>query len=635
MKLRMKGAVAAAASIALIATGAGVANAYTGTGPLPGTTTPPWEAGNVNFPSAPGFPAVDPNSKGGVLFYDASGNQIAGGPLSSIGTYLATNGTAARPGTTTANASFAVPNHLTPNTVNWVTAGATGSSFWPLSPAVGGITTSATVPVATLNTAGGEGSITAILGVITNDATAGYDHVLQVRVKDAVASNTAGNNSNNFYWSTDIEYNNTATAFADGLAAGQWKVIYPAVNVPATTTATPTASPVSPVTFGTSVTFSTTVSLTAGGALPAAAGGTVTFFDGATQIGAAKSYTGGTITSDATTTLSVASHTVTASYSPAGLFGPSTSSALSFSVTGVSVGTTTQLTLGATTVNQPNPVTGTAVVTPAAGGAAITVGSVAFHLDSAAGTVLGTDANGADGFTFSSASSTISPLGAHTVYAVYLGGSSGATNYTTSTSAPASFTLAAATGANPDVQNIETSIDQGTILISTPYNATAPLVVPQLTLTTSGQPIYTGSAAFGNIAIHDQRPANLPYDVYATSSNLLRSTGTSGLPAGANSTIDSHNVGLTGIGYDSAFTSTAVATGQVFTDAPAAAGIQPGAYTSGNSGLGIVAPATTGAHIMHAATGYGDTIIKGTLTINAPTNTWTGLYDGTVTFTAL
>ena len=120
----------------------------------------------------------------------------------------------------------------------------------------------------------------------------------------------------------------------------------------------------------------------------------------------------------------------------------------------------------------------------AAGGAAITVGSVAFHLDSAAGTVLGTDANGADGFTFSSASSTISPLGAHTVYAVYLGGSSGATNYTTSTSAPASFTLPAATGANPDVQNIETSIDQGTILISTPYNATAPLVVPQLTLTT-------------------------------------------------------------------------------------------------------------------------------------------------------
>ena len=114
MKLRMKGAVAAAASIALIATGAGVANAYTGTGPLPGTTTPPWETGNVNFPSAPGFPAVDPNSKGGVLFYDASGNQIAGGSLSSIGTYLATNGTAARPGTTTANASFAVPNHLTP-----------------------------------------------------------------------------------------------------------------------------------------------------------------------------------------------------------------------------------------------------------------------------------------------------------------------------------------------------------------------------------------------------------------------------------------------------------------------------------------------------------------------------------------
>ena len=110
------------------------------------------------------------------------------------------------------------------------------------------------------------------------------------------------------------------------------------MNVPATTTATPTASPVSPVTFGTSVTFSTTVSLTAGGALPAAAGGTVTFFDGATQIGAAKPYIGGTITSDATTTLSVATHSVTAAYSPAGLFGASTSGPLSFQVTGINRG---------------------------------------------------------------------------------------------------------------------------------------------------------------------------------------------------------------------------------------------------------------------------------------------------------
>ncbi len=636
MKLSLKAAVASAASLAVVVAGAGTAFAYTGTGTT-NTTTPPWETGNTLFAATNGYGAnLDPNSKGGILFYDAAGNQIAGGSsLANIGTYLATTGTAARPSATLAAMQFAVPNHLTPQHGELGDGRRHRLQRLPgRGPRPGADVPRSRSPRSTR--ARGEGSITSILGLITNDATTGYDHILQVRVKDSgIGVPTTGLNSPNYYWSADIEYNNTTTAFADGLAVGAWKVVYPTIVVPGTTTATPTASPVSPVTFGTSVTFSTTVSLTAGGTLPAAAGGTVTFFDGATQIGAAKPYAGGTVTSDATTTLSVATHSVTAAYSPAGLYGTSTSGALSFSVTGVSVATTTQLTLGATTVNQPNPVTGTAVVTPAAGGAAITVGSVAFHLDSAAGTVLGTDANGADGFTFSSASSTISPLGAHTVYAVYLGGSSGATNYTTSTSAPASFTLAAATGANPDVQNIETSIDQGTILISTPYNATAPLVVPQLTLTTSGQPIYTGSAAFGNIAIHDQRPANLPYDVYATSSNLLRSTGTSGLPAGTNSTIDSHNVGLTGIGYDSAFTSTAVATGQVFTDAPAAAGIQPGAYTSGNSGLGIVAPATTGAHIMHAATGYGDTIIKGTLTINAPTNTWTGLYDGTVTFTAL
>jgi len=635
MKLKHKAGMAAAVSLAVVVAGAGTAFAYTGTGTT-NTTTPPWETGNTLFPSAPNYPNLDPNSKGGILFYDANGNQIAGGSsLSNIGTYLATTGTPARPNGTLANMLFAVPDHTKP-TIQWTPIGATGSNAFPV--AAPGPVLASTVPVATLNTSGGEGSIASIAGVITNDPTTGYDHILQVRVKDSgIGVPTTGLNSNNYYWSADIEYNNTTSAFTDGLAVGAWKVVYPAVVNQSTVTDAPIPSLASPQQYGTSVSFSTTVHVgTAGGTGVTA--GTVQFFDGASQIGATKPVNGsGQATSDATTTLSIATHSITAVYTPAAgaLFNGSTSGITSFQVTQAGAhNTTTGLVVGTASVTQPAPVTATATVTDttASPNANVTAGSVVFHLDSAAGTILGTDSNGADGWTLSAPSGSI-PAGSHTIYAVYSGttNQSPSFDWNGSTSGPGSFTVITGAVSNTDVQNIETSIAAGTVTIVTDYSGTAKLVVPALQLNGTGT-FFTNNVPFGHIQVNDQRPGNLGYDLFAQSSTLTRTAPAGPIASGTVGTIDSHNVGFTSVGQDLGWTSTADTSSSNVSYASdatvqAANAVQPGA-AAGSGGLG------DGAKIAHANHGYGNLVIKALLTINAPLNTYYGTYDGTITFTA-
>ena len=97
---------------------------------------------------------------------------------------------------------------------------------------------------------------------------------------------------------------------------------------------------------GTSLTFSTTVAAVSGSI---AAGGTVTFFDGATQLGAPKGVAGpvGTspvsVSSDAISGLGLGSHSITAHFAPGGTgFAASTSGGLAQQITApVDVATTT------------------------------------------------------------------------------------------------------------------------------------------------------------------------------------------------------------------------------------------------------------------------------------------------------
>ena len=175
-------------------------------------------------------------------------------------------------------------------------------------------------------------------------------------------------------------------------------------------TTTSVISSVSPITYGTSVTFTATVT----GSSPT---GTVTFFDGATNIGT------GTVSSGqatlSTSTLTGGSHSITASYGGDGSNAGSTSSAITQQVNQAS--TTTSVGTSGSPSTFGNSVTFTATVV----GAGAT-GTVTFK-DGA--TTLGTGTLSAGTATFST--STLSVAGSpHSITAVYGGDS----NFTGSTS---------------------------------------------------------------------------------------------------------------------------------------------------------------------------------------------------------
>jgi len=154
----------------------------------------------------------------------------------------------------------------------------------------------------------------------------------------------------------------TATAFSASTSDALSYVVNAAGAGPTATSTTVTANPASPTTAGTSVTFTATVS-------PSTAAGSVQFMDGTNTLGSPVTVSGGTATSAATTTLSTATHSITAVFTPtnASAFGPSTSTALSYVVNaaGTPVTTTTAVTASvASPTTTGTSVTFTATVAP-------------------------------------------------------------------------------------------------------------------------------------------------------------------------------------------------------------------------------------------------------------------------------
>jgi hypothetical protein len=177
--------------------------------------------------------------------------------------------------------------------------------------------------------------------------------------------------------------------------------------VKANTTTTLTSS-LNPSTYQTSVTITATIS-------PTAATGTVTFYDGATQLGTGQLSSGKTTYS--TAALTVGSHTITASYGGDSNYNSSTSPNLTQTVN--KANTTTTLT------SSPNPSTYlTSVTFTATVSATAATGTVTFY-DGA--TQLGTGQLSGGKTTYSTAALTV---GAHTMTASYGGDG----NYNTSTS---------------------------------------------------------------------------------------------------------------------------------------------------------------------------------------------------------
>ena len=176
---------------------------------------------------------------------------------------------------------------------------------------------------------------------------------------------------------------------------------------PASTTTTVSSAP-NPSVFGTSVTFTATVSPVAPGA--GTRTGTVTFVDGAASIGSGLVSAAGTATFSIST-LAAGAHTITATYSGDANFKTSTSGPWTHTVNPAGTSTTVVSSLNPSTEGQL--VTFTATVTSTAGTPA---GSVNF-VDGA--TVLGTmtlSQTGTAAFSMSALS-----VGVHSITAQYLG----------------------------------------------------------------------------------------------------------------------------------------------------------------------------------------------------------------------
>ena len=190
----------------------------------------------------------------------------------------------------------------------------------------------------------------------------------------------------------------------------------------AAATTTTVASSVNPSTAGQTVTFTATATSGTAGTLT----GTISFFDGATQLGGPVTIAAGAATVSSST-LAVGTHSITAKYSGDTKFAASTSTAVSQVVNKTATTTTVISSANPSTTGQT--VTLTATTTPAVAGITLT-GTVSFF-DGA--TQIGNPVTIGAGGIATISSSTLTQ-GTHSITAKY----SGDANFTTSTSTPLS-----------------------------------------------------------------------------------------------------------------------------------------------------------------------------------------------------
>jgi hypothetical protein len=173
------------------------------------------------------------------------------------------------------------------------------------------------------------------------------------------------------------------------------------------------ASSANPSRFGQPVTFTATVKAVApGSGVPT---GTVTFYDGSTILGTDPIYGSGQATISIAT-LSVGSHTITASYSGDSNFTASTTPALTQTVNQAATKTTVVSSANPSGTGQP--VTFTATVATLAPGIGIPTGTVTFSINGTPQTPVAlTVVQGQDEAVFTTTLTT----GAYTITAVYSG----------------------------------------------------------------------------------------------------------------------------------------------------------------------------------------------------------------------
>jgi hypothetical protein len=222
--------------------------------------------------------------------------------------------------------------------------------------------------------------------------------------------------------------------------------------------------------------------------------------------------------------------------------------------------------------------------------------------------------------------------GSHSIVAVFT--PTNPANFETSQSTAQQFILqapqtgaCAQTGSQcTDTQNIEATVPVGTLVLSTPYTAAAPLNLGNLALN-AGLTEYSATAPFNNISIVDTRAGDLPWTLTALASNLTDG----GTHAG--STICAQNVGLTGVASTPGAGFAGVVTP---TSNPAASPVVAPAGSPAacpTTAGGLFGAGGTAVTVAAASAGLGTDVLSGTLTLDAPTSTEPGLFTGTITFT--
>ena len=248
-------------------------------------------------------PAItsDPNAANGTIaFFDAAGNRVTSGQLSAPFTsYAVASSTTTRTGTNRASLFVATPDHTKADSQLWFSGSLTAASIYPLAGAPASIGSTAGVPAVKIGSS--DGDLAGAFASAVNDPSAGYDHIMQIRMEDS----GPGQPASSPFWATDVYVDTTA---------GTWTQVFPVVATKTGTALTAiTANPASPAPHGTSVTLTSTLSAT-DSSHPA---GSVHLFDGTTDKGAV-TFTAATGAVSATDTPADGPHSYTFKFTPTG-----------------------------------------------------------------------------------------------------------------------------------------------------------------------------------------------------------------------------------------------------------------------------------------------------------------------------
>jgi hypothetical protein len=235
-----------------------------------------------------------------------------------------------------------------------------------------------------------------------------------------------------------------------GFIASSSSALTETISSPATTATALAAAP-NPAEAGQAVTLTATISPHATGSSL----GTVSFYDGEALLGTGAVNSSG-IATFSLSSLAAGAHSLTAAYSGNVGFSPSTSSAVTETITAIStvVTTTTTLVAAPNPASTGQPVVFTATVAPAPSGT--TLGTVSFYQGS---TLLGSETVNSSGvatFTISSL-----PVGALSITAVYSGnaGCAASTSAALIETVTSAFTVMASTVPVPATEGASVTID--------------------------------------------------------------------------------------------------------------------------------------------------------------------------------